>query len=84
MENLGDDWYEFGMEAFARDTESEFRRLCSWLEITCPESLVEQVVSQTHHSVHESRFEEFWTAEGKELVNSFIRDHLSQHYDEWP
>jgi len=82
IDNLDNDWFVFSMEAFAIDTETEFRSICAWLEITC-DSIIEVVVNETHHSVHETRHEVEWTGDTKEVINEFISTHLSDYYEKW-
>jgi len=83
MNNLGDDWFVFSMETFATDTENQFRRMCVWLKITCSDELIETVVRRTRREVHETRQEVQWSAPDKDLINAFIRDYMSDYYDEW-
>jgi len=83
MENLDSDWFAFRMEAFALETEKEFREMCAWLEITCSEQLIATVVKETHHTVHATRNDVEWTIEAKDAINEFIQTYFTAYYELW-
>ena len=81
--NLGtpDQWHVMTMENFAANTEEELERLCEFVGIECPPTMVAEVVNRTHHEVHHTFDMVNWNENQTRLMNEYIRSELSEYYE---
>jgi len=82
MENVGkkEYWHLVVTEKFATDTEEELIKMCDFVGLSCPQLMIDTVVNQTHHSVHETWKNVAWELEFLVSYNDFITKYLSEWY----
>merc|ERR1712174_70502 len=55
--------------------------MCNFLELSCPKIMVDKVVGQTHHTIHNTWKNLWWKREHLLAYNDFIMQYLSEYYD---
>lgn len=82
MEHIGkkEQWHLVPTEEFAMNTEEELAKLCDFVGLSCPKLMIDTVVEQTHHTVHDTWRNLNWDKEHLDSYNRFIRKYLSDWY----
>jgi len=82
MENVGkkQQWHLVVTEEFAMNTEEELHKLCKFVGIKCPQIMMETIVGQTHHNVHNTWTTFNWQEKHLLDYNKFITKYMSEWY----
>jgi len=83
MENIGkpNQWHVLRTEDFATDTEGELLNLCNFVGISCPTIMIEKVIQQTHHEVHDTWKSINWKQSDMAILNKFVTNYMSDYYN---